>query len=450
MTTLRETTPTMDLAIQDIAHLVEELRASHALYSPLFQRREQREAASPYLQGLLAPLPRKSIEPMVLAVDGVAPKAVRAMQALLSERQWNDARLVPQPWQEVETGLGAAEGVRMVDGSAFPKQGVHAGGVQRQSCGDLGKRAQCQAGVWVGAVSSPGSTLRARRVEVPADWCPDDASMERRRQCGVPPARPCTTTPALAQERRAAVLRSPTRRSRWVVAEEAFGGKPGFLEVDLVAHCGDSSEGFYLTTLSAVDVATGWYEPVAVWGKGQDRVGGAVYDVRQRLPMPMLGLDSDNGSEFINQSLYDYCRRNAITFTRARSYKKNDSCHVEQKNWSIVRRTIGYDRFSSKAAFEALDDAYTLIRLYVNFFQPVLKLVGKSRHGAKVRKVYDTAQTPYQRLLRSGVLMEQKRRELAAIYAALNPVTLLKQIRQEVEHLWTLAERQPSLSSSVH
>ncbi len=224
--------------------------------------------------------------------------------------------------------------------------------------------------------------------------------------------------------------------------------KPGFLEVDLVAHCGDSTEGFYLTTLSAVDVATGWYEPVAVWGKGQDRVGGAVYDVRQRLPMPMLGLDSDNGSEFINQSLYDYCRRNAITFTRSRSYKKNDSCHIEQKNWSVVRRTIGYDRFSSKSAFKALDDVYAVMRLYVNFFQPVLKLVGKSRHGAKVRKVYDTAQTPYQRLLSSGVLTEQKQRELAAIYTALNPVMLLKQIRQEVEHLWTLAERQPSLSNS--
>ncbi len=217
--------------------------------------------------------------------------------------------------------------------------------------------------------------------------------------------------------------------------------KPGFLEADLVAHCGDSAEGFYLTTLSTVDVATGWYEPVAVWGKGQERVGGAVYDVRKRLPMPMLGLDSDNGSEFINQSLYDYCRRNGITFTRSRSYKKNDSCHVEQKNWSVVRRTVGYDRFSSKAAFKALDEVYTLLRLYVNFFQPVLKLVAKSRHGARVHKVYDTAQTPYQRLLKSEVLTEEKKRELAAIYSVLNPVTLLKQIRQTVEYLWTLAER---------
>jgi hypothetical protein len=225
--------------------------------------------------------------------------------------------------------------------------------------------------------------------------------------------------------------------------------RPGFIEADLVAHCGESTEGFYLTTLSTVDVATGWCEPVAVWGKGQDRVGGAVYDVRKRLPMPLLGLDSDNGSEFINQSLYDYCRRNGITFTRSRSYKKNDSCHVEQKNWSVVRRVIGYDRFNSKAAYETLGNVYTLLRLYINFFQPVLKLVGKTRNGAKVRKTYDTAQTPYQRLLKSDVLTEDKKRELANIYGALNPVTLLKQIRQEVEHLWTLAERQPGKTRSV-
>lgn len=217
--------------------------------------------------------------------------------------------------------------------------------------------------------------------------------------------------------------------------------KPGDIEVDLVAHCGESVDGFYLNTLSAVDVATGWYEPVAVWGKSQDRVGGAVYDVRKRLPVPLRGLHSDNGGEFINQALYDYCRRNNITFTRSRSYKKNDSCHVEQKNWSVVRRTIGYDRFSSKAAFKALDDIYILLRLYINFFQPVMKLVGKSRNGARVHKVFDKAKTPYQRLLESGILTEGKKKELASIYSALNPAKLLKQIQRDVEHLWTLADK---------
>jgi len=215
---------------------------------------------------------------------------------------------------------------------------------------------------------------------------------------------------------------------------------PGFLEADLVAHCGESAEGFYLTTLSTVDVATGWSECVGVWGKGQERVGGAIHQLQKRLPFPFLGLDSDNGSEFINQHLYTYCRRKKITFTRSRSYKKNDSCHVEQKNWSVIRRLIGYDRYSSRVALEALNRIYHLLRLYINFFQPVMKLINKTRHGAKVRKVYDTARTPYQRLLEAGVLTETKRQELAAVYHGLNPVLLLKQINENLESLWNMAE----------
>ena len=224
--------------------------------------------------------------------------------------------------------------------------------------------------------------------------------------------------------------------------------RPGFVQADLVAHCGDSAEGFYLTTLSVVDVATGWHEPIAVWGKGQDRVGGAIQHIRERLPMPMLGLDSDNGGEFINRNLLSYCARNRITFTRSRSYKKNDSCHIEQKNWSIIRRTVGYQRFSSKAAYEILGELYMVLRLYVNFFQPVLKLAGKSRHGARVHKVYDTAQTPYQRILASDVLTEERRQQLANIYQALNPVALLKQIRQIQQRLWTLGERESPLQEN--
>jgi hypothetical protein len=215
---------------------------------------------------------------------------------------------------------------------------------------------------------------------------------------------------------------------------------PGFLEVDLVSHCGESAEGFYLNTLSTVDVATGWSECIGVWGKGQERVGGAVHHIRQRLPFPLLGLDSDNGSEFINRHLFAYCQREKITFTRSRSYKKNDNCYVEQKNWSVVRRLIGYDRYSSRAALEALNRVYYLTRLYVNFFQPVMKVVSKTRHGAKVHKVYDTARTPYQRLLESGVLTEDKQQELAATYHGLNPARLLKQINDNLESLWKLAE----------
>ena len=216
--------------------------------------------------------------------------------------------------------------------------------------------------------------------------------------------------------------------------------RPGFLEVDLVHHCGESTEGIYLTTLSTVDVASGWSECVGVWGKGQQRVGAAVHQVRQRLPFPLLGVDSDNGSEFINKHLYTYCRRAEITFTRSRSYKKNDSCHVEQKNWSVVRRLVGYDRYNSRASLEVLNGIYELLRLYVNFFQPVMKLVSKTRQSAKMHKVYDKARTPYQRLLEAGVLSEAKQQELAAIYLGLNPVSLLRQINENLECLWTMAE----------
>ena len=155
----------------------------------------------------------------------------------------------------------------------------------------------------------------------------------------------------------------------------------------------------------------------------------------------MLGLDSDNGGEFINQHLYNYCRKEAITFTRARSYKKNDSCYVEQKNWSVVRRLVGYDRYNSHAALECLNLVYATLRHYVNFFQPTMKLISKTRHGAKVHKVYATARTPYQRLLESGALTPAKRAELLATYRGLNPVLLLSQLNGHLEKLWNLADR---------
>ena len=225
--------------------------------------------------------------------------------------------------------------------------------------------------------------------------------------------------------------------------------RPGFMEVDLVAHCGESTEGFYLNTLSAVDVATGWVECRGVWGKGQDRVGAAIHEMSKKLPFPLLGLDSDNGSEFINHRLYAYCQRKEITFTRSRPYKKNDAAHVEQKNWSVVRRLIGYERYSSEKALTQLNRVYQLVRSYVNFFQPVMQLQSKSRHGAKVHKVYDAARTPYRRLLESGVLTEGAQKVLAVQYERLNPVRLLGQINQALEKLWGMANTTSNHQSPV-
>jgi hypothetical protein len=219
--------------------------------------------------------------------------------------------------------------------------------------------------------------------------------------------------------------------------------RPGFLEVDLVAHCGSKTEGFYLCTLCAVDITTAWIELEPVWGKGQARVGGAVHRVRTRLPMPFLGLDSDNGSEFINHALLAYCRLHRITFTRSRPWKKNDSAHVEQKNGAVVRQLVGYDRFTSRAAYGQLQRVYRLARLHVNFFQPVEKLVTKTRQGARTHRVYDRAQTPYQRLCATGVLTPETRRELEALYQSLNPLRLRRHLERELDRLWALAAADP-------
>ena len=217
---------------------------------------------------------------------------------------------------------------------------------------------------------------------------------------------------------------------------------PGFVEVDTVAHCGPTSEGFYFWTVTAVDVATGWVEMDVVWGKTQERVGAAIRRVRRRLPVPMLGLDSDNGSEFINRGLYTYCQDNGITFTRSRPYRKNDSAHVEQKNGAVVRRLTGHARYASSVAFQQLRQVYSLARLHVNFFQPVRRLSTKSRQGARVVRRHDNGATPYQRMLDSGAMSASQEVVLEKLYLSLNPLQLSRQIDRETDRLVRLAWRQ--------
>jgi hypothetical protein len=159
--------------------------------------------------------------------------------------------------------------------------------------------------------------------------------------------------------------------------------------------------------------------------------------------MPLVGLDSDNGSEFINHGLYDWCRRHAVTFTRSRAWKKNDNAHVEQKNGAVVRQLIGYDRFASRAAYAQLTRVYELARLHVNFFQPVEKLVSKTREGARVHRVYDRAQTPYQRLCATGALAPAKHADLQRLYLQLNPLQLRRDLDVALDRLWTLAAPDP-------
>jgi hypothetical protein len=212
--------------------------------------------------------------------------------------------------------------------------------------------------------------------------------------------------------------------------------KPGFLEADLVAHCGTQAEGSYLYTLTLTDVATGWTECLPLLNRGQEAVVAALRRAQQLLPFPILGIDTDNGAEFINMELMAYCEQEHITFTRGRPQKSNDQCYVEQKNGQIVRQVVGYDRFVGELAYRQLTELYRALRVYVNCFQPSMKLQTKQREGSKVRRTYDQAQTPLQRLLTSGALSPKKQQELLRITEALDPLRLLHQLEHLQKALW--------------
>jgi Integrase core domain len=212
--------------------------------------------------------------------------------------------------------------------------------------------------------------------------------------------------------------------------------KPGFVEMDLVAHCGVSTHGQYLQTLTATDITTGWTECLALKHRSQQKVSAAIKLLRERLPFPLLGIDSDNDGVFINETLFRYCEDERVTFTRCRPYKKNDQAHVEQKNWSVVRKTIGYKRYESETALTLMESIYADLRLYVNFFQPVMKLVSKRRNGSKVQKRYDPARTPHQRVVDSPDVTSKDKLRLQVAYLALNPVQLRDRIDANLEKLW--------------
>src|SRR6266508_4401162 len=215
--------------------------------------------------------------------------------------------------------------------------------------------------------------------------------------------------------------------------------RPGFLEIDLVAHCGNTTEGQFLNTLTCTDICTGWTEVTALLHRSQEVVSEAIHTMRQRLPFPLLGIDSDNGSEFINDLLYHYCLNEQITFTRSRPYQKNDQAHVEQKNWSVVRHTVGYDRWETPRELTLLESIHDDLRLYINFFQPSFKLVAKERIGNRILKRYDPAKTPYQRVLeRTEISLEAKAR-LMNLYVRLNPAELRRWIDQKTAKLWNIS-----------
>jgi hypothetical protein len=205
----------------------------------------------------------------------------------------------------------------------------------------------------------------------------------------------------------------------------------GFTEVDLVAHCGGTASGDYLYTLTVTDICTGWTERIALPNRGQSAVRDGIVQVRKLLPFALRGIDCDNGGEFINFLLAGYCLEEGIDLTRGRPYKKNDQCHVEQKNGATVRPVTGYARYEGQEAVAYLNRLYARHRLSLNFFEPSMKLISKSRQGARVKKTYDSAKTPWERLQAAKCLSPEAEERLRQQYLRLNPA----QLRRDIEEL---------------
>lgn len=206
--------------------------------------------------------------------------------------------------------------------------------------------------------------------------------------------------------------------------------EPGFLEVDFVAHCGDSMQGTFLWSLVATDVCSGWTEAVPLVAREQFLVIEGLAVMRRQFPVPIRGIDTDNDSAFINETLQGYCQEQHLEFTRSRAYQKNDQAWIEQKNGSVIRRFVGYHRFSGLVAGQCLARLYRAVRLDVNYFHPSFKLQSKTREGAKVKKRYHKPATPCDRLLAHGSVSTAAKAALRAEFAELDPLEILHQIRE--------------------
>ncbi len=216
--------------------------------------------------------------------------------------------------------------------------------------------------------------------------------------------------------------------------------RPGFLEIDLVSHSGDCAEGLFAQTLDTTDIHTAWTEAVAILGKSQEAVCSAMDTIDDAFPFKILGLDSDNGGEFINDHLWRRCQDRRVQFTRGRPYKKDDNAHIEQKNWTHVRKLLGYVRYDTPDAIEAMNDLFrNELRYFQNFFQPCVKLKKKVRVGSKLTRRYEKPQTPWQRVLASPHQDLGKVAQLKALFKTLNPFELAKTIDQKLAAIYRMS-----------
>ena len=214
--------------------------------------------------------------------------------------------------------------------------------------------------------------------------------------------------------------------------------KPGFIEADTVAHCGSSVSGQFAYTLNVVDIATGWTEQRALWGKGKKGVFEALKSIRKALPFKVLGFDCDNGGELLNYMLLEYFtyQKNPVQYTRSREYRKNDNAHIEEKNWTHVRQFIGYQRFDRIETVDLLNDLYlNEWRLYLNFFLPSFKLIDKKRDGSRIIKRFSQPLTPYQRLINSPFIKPSRKIRLTRTFKSLDPYDLQMKLKNKINNI---------------
>ena len=222
----------------------------------------------------------------------------------------------------------------------------------------------------------------------------------------------------------------------------------GHIEIDLVAHCGQSAMGEFFYTLNAVDIYSGWDESVCLANKGEDTVKTALADIMRYLPFKVVSIDSDNGSEFINWQLYKYCKLEGINFTRSRPYKKDDNAHIEQKNWTNVRKILGWDRYRSEKSLKLINDLYrNELRLFMNLFMPSVKLIKTQRVGSRIKKYYDRPKTPYQRLI-ERYPGNEKLIEPGRIREKINPFDLINVINDKLNKIY--ASRSKNIPESIN
>jgi transposase InsO family protein len=230
----------------------------------------------------------------------------------------------------------------------------------------------------------------------------------------------------------------PVKTDRWDVQS------PGFTEVDLVSHSGNSASGEFAHTLNVTDIHTTWTESRAVLGRGEGAVQRALNEIASVLPFRLLGVDSDNGSEFINWHLKRWCEQKDIQLTRGRPYKKDDNAHIEQKNWTHVRKLLGWERYDTHEAVEAINDLYHELRLWLNLFLPSVKLLKKVRVGSKVRRVYDGPRTPFERVRACPQADREQVARLEELRKRLDPFQLARTIERKLEGIYRLANRRLS------